>query len=31
MAFYPLQSIWDLQNVTAMKPWVGLTVMIKLF
>jgi hypothetical protein len=31
IGFYPVQSIWDLQNVTRMKPWVGLTAMIRLF
>ena len=31
VAFYPVMSIWDLQHVTSMKPWVGLTAMLKLF
>jgi hypothetical protein len=31
VAFYPVMSIWDLQNVTSMKPWLGLTAMIRLF
>jgi hypothetical protein len=31
MAFYPVLSIWDLQNLGGMRPWVGLTAMLKLF
>jgi hypothetical protein len=31
VAFYPVQSIWDLENFTSMTPWVGLTAMIRLF
>ena len=31
VAFYPVMSIWDLQRVTSMKPWVGLTAMLKFF
>ncbi len=31
VAFYPVQSIWDFQSVLSMKPWVGLTAMIRLF
>jgi len=31
VAFYPVQSIWDFQRVTSMKPWIGVTAMIKLF
>jgi hypothetical protein len=31
VAFYPVMSFWDLQNVTRMTPWVGLTALLKLF
>jgi hypothetical protein len=31
VAFYPVMSFWDLQNVTRMAPWVGLTALLKLF
>jgi hypothetical protein len=31
VAFYTVPSIWDLRNLTAMKPWVGLTAMLKIF
>jgi hypothetical protein len=31
VAFYPVMSIWDLQGIAGMKPWLGLTAMIKLF
>ena len=30
-AFYPVQSIGDLQNIPTMTPWVGLTALIRLF
>lgn len=30
-AFYPAQSIWDLQSFPAMTPWVGITALIRLF
>lgn len=31
VAFYPVQSIWDFQGVMSMKPWFGLTALIRLF
>jgi len=31
VAFYPVMSVWDLQYISSMKPWLGLTAMIRLF
>jgi len=31
VAFYPVQSVWDLPRFTSMKPWVGLAILVKLF
>jgi hypothetical protein len=29
--FYPVLSIWDLRNVSGVKPWIGLTAMLRVF
>jgi len=31
VAFYPVQSVWDLRSFSSVTPWVGFTAMLKIF